>query len=118
MKIGEILAAVWVLLLALYGCAGLMRRVCLWLFSCSRCAHCYRIAVPDPDVEMEPLLRCLQSQTVWDDLCPCHHTLLLLPDEWTASDEEAETMLRQAPAVIPVTANDLVDMIRTLSQKL
>ena len=116
MQVGEIIAAVVVLLLALYGCAELIRRLCLWLFRCTECAYCCRLAVPRCGAALEPLARCLHSQTIWDDPAQCRHTLLLLPTE-VLEKEEAESLMRQAPTVLPVTAERLLEMLRVLSQE-
>lgn len=116
MQVGERIAAILVLLLALYGCAGLIRRLCLRLFRCSECAYCCRLAVPRRGAALEPLARCLHSQTVWDDPVQCRHTLLLLPAE-LSEEEELETLLQQAPAVLPVTAEQLLEMLRVLAQE-
>lgn len=117
MRIGEMVAAVLVLLLALYGCAGLIRRVCLWLTRCPGCAFCCRLAVPRRHTALAPLMRCLQSQAVWDDPTGCGHTLVLLPDETAEDPQEIETILRQAPAVVPVTREQLCEMLRVLAQE-
>lgn len=114
MRVGEMIVAVLVLLLALYGCAGLIRRLCLWLTRCPGCAFCCRLAVPRRHTALAPLVRCLQSQTVWDDPTGCGHTLLLIPDTVSEQEEELETILRQAPAVLPVTADQLYEMLRAL----
>ncbi len=117
MGIGDMIAAVLVLLLALYGCAGLIRRVCLWLTRCPGCAFCCRLAIPRPNAALAPLVRCLQSQTVWDDYGGCRHTLLLLPDTTAEDPQELETIWRQAPAVLPVTAAQLCEMLQVLAQE-
>lgn len=117
MKIGEMIAAVIILLLALYGCAGLIRRACLWLTRCPGCAFCCRLAVPRHGTALAPLVRCLQSQTVWEDPDGCGHTLLLLPDEIQEDEQELETILREAPSVLLVTADQLCDMLQVLVQE-
>lgn len=116
MGIGDMVAAVLVLLLALYGCAGLIRRVCLWATRCPGCAFCCRLAVPRRDAALAPLVRCLQSQTVWEDHGGCRHTLLLLPDETAEDPQELEKIWSQAPAVVPVTAAQLSEMLQVLAQ--
>lgn len=117
MRVGEMMAAVLVLLLALYGCAGLIRRVCLWLTSCPGCAYCCRLAVPRRHTALAPLARCLQSQTVWDDPTGCGHTLLLLPENREENPEELDKIWSQAPTVIPVTAAQLQEMLEILAQE-
>jgi len=117
MRVGEMMAAVLVLLLALYGCAGLIRRVCLWLTRCPGCAYCCRLAVPRHGAAMAPLVRCLQGQSVWDDPTGCWCTLLLLPDSPEETPEELERILREAPAVVPVTAARLMAMLEQLAEK-
>ena len=116
MQVGEKIAAILVLLLALYGCAGLIRRLCLRLFRCTECAYCCRLAVPRRDAALEPLAHCLHSQTVWDDPVQCRHTLLLLPTEWPEK-EDVEMLMRQAPTVLPVTAEQLLEMLQVLAQE-
>ena len=117
MGIGEGIAAVVVLLLALNGCAGWIRQICLWLTRCPRCAMCFRVAVPRPHTALAPLARCLQSRTVWDDPRGCKQTLLLLPDEPIEDPAELEIIWQDAPAVIPVTADQLQDMLQMLMQE-
>ena len=117
MGVGDKIAAVLLLLLALYGCAGLIRQLCLWLTRCPECAFCCRLAVPRRQAALAPLVRCLQSRTVWDDPSGCVHTLLLLPDEMVENTEELEKILCEAPAVLPVTAAQLYDMLRVLAQE-
>lgn len=101
-----------VVLLAVYGCAQVVRWLCLWLTRCPRCVECYRLAIPRGKAELAPLLRCLQSQAVWDDPAICRHTLVVLPPEVDVADREVQKMLEEAPAVIPVTCEDLVAMVR------
>ena len=114
MRVGDMVAAILVLLLALYGCAALIRRVCLWVTRCPQCVFCCRLAVPRRHTALAPLVRCLQSQTVWDDPTGCVHTLLLLPDEVAQEEQELETILREAPMVVPVTLAQLCDMVHVL----
>lgn len=117
MGIGEGIAAVAVLLLALNGCAGLIRQICLWMTRCPKCALCFRLAVPRKKAALAPLARCLQSRAVWDDPSGCKHTILLLPDHPTEGSEELETIWRQSPAVLPVTADQLCEMVQVLMQE-
>ena len=115
--IGEAIALILMLLLALYGCAQLIRRFCLWVTRCPRCAWCCRVAVPRSRTALAPLLRCLESQAVWDDWggisADCRRTLVLLPDALT--QEELTPLLREAPSVIPVTASQLHAMLLQLA---
>lgn len=114
---GEIVAAVLVLLLALYGSVGLIRRLCLWLTRCPGCAYCCRLAIPRRHTALAPLARCLQSQTVWDDGAGCGCTLLLMPEETLENARELEAIWEQAPSVLPVTAAQLSEMLRLLAQE-
>ena len=66
---------------------------------------------------MAPLVRCLQGQSVWDDPTGCRCTLLLLPDSPEETPEELERILREAPAVVPVTAARLMAMLEQLAEK-
>ena len=114
---GEWLAGVLVALLSLYGCAALIRRLCLWFTRCSHCCYCCRLAVPRDRAALSPLVRCLQSQTMWDDPATCRQTLLLLPEDTIDNDEQLENLLRQAPAVVPVTAAQLLEMLDLLMRE-
>ncbi|MBQ8683051.1 MAG: hypothetical protein IJ518_00865 [Clostridia bacterium] len=116
--VGEAIAMILALLLALYGCAQLIRRVCLWAFRCPGCAWCCRLAVPRDRTALAPLLRCLESQAVWEDwdgapAC-CRRTLVLLPEE-TVGREDVALLFREAPSVIPVTATQLYAMLLQLA---
>ena len=117
MGIGEGIAAVAVLLLALNGCAGLIRQACLWMTRCPRCATCFRVAVPRAHTALAPLARCLQSRAVWDDPRGCRYTLLLLPEQPAEDPEELERIWRQSPAVLPVTASQLYEWLQVLAQE-
>ena len=117
MGIGEGIAAVAVLLLALNGCAGLIRQVCLWMIRCPRCATCFRVVVPRARTAMAPLARCVQSRAVWDDPHGCSYTLLLLPDQTTEDPEELDRIWRQTPAVLPVTTSQLCEWLQVLQQE-
>ena len=70
-----------VILLAVYGCAQAVRRLCLWLTRCPRCVVYCRLAIPRRRAELAPLVRCLQSQAMWDDPAVCCHTLVVLPQD-------------------------------------
>lgn len=116
MGIGESIAAVGVLLLALNGCAGLIRQICLWMTRCPKCALCFRLAVPRKRTALAPLARCLQSRAVWDDPSGCKHTILLLPDAPMEDAEELEKIWNEAPAVLPVTIDQLGEMLQMLAE--
>ncbi len=111
---GEWIAGALVALLAVYGCGALIRRVCLWFTRCSGCCFCCRLAVPRNRAALAPLVRCLQSQTLWENPAECRQTLMLLPDGVTETGEEIEMLLRQAPSVVPVTAAQLMEMLELL----
>lgn len=117
MTIGETIARILLIVLAVYGCAQLIRRLCLWFARCPACAVCCRLAVPRHGAAMAPLVRCLQGQSVWDDPTGCRCTLLLLPDSPEETPEELERILREAPAVVPVTAARLMAMLEQLAEK-
>lgn len=106
MTISEWFAAVGVLLLSLYGCAQLIRRVCLWLTRCPRTMTCYRLVVPKDDTATEPLFCCLQAQAVWADI-RSEKTLVLLPPNVIRDQETWERLLKETPSVIPMTAEEL-----------
>ena len=112
MTFWESLAGFCVVLLAVYGCAQVVRRLCLWLTRCPRCVECCRLAIPRERAELAPLLRCLQSQAVWDEPAICRHTLVVLPPDMDPADEGLQKMFEEAPAVIPVTCEDLVTIVR------
>lgn len=111
---GECLAWFCVILLAVYGCTQGVRRLCLWLTRCPHCVECCRLAVPRGMAELEPLVRCLQSQAVWDDPILCRHTLVVLPDGVDTADEELMRLFEESPAVIPVTYDDLTALVRQI----
>ena len=104
-----------VLLLSVYGCAQAVRRLCLWLTRCPHCVACCRIAVPQNGAELAPLVRCLQSQAVWDE--PIGYTLVVLPAEMDRTDEEMQCIFENAPRVIPITYDELTAMVRQMAQK-
>ena len=110
---GDWLAGVLVALLAMYGCAALIRRLCLWFTRCSGLCFCCRLAVPQTRASLAPLLRCLQSQAMWDNPVECRQTLVVLPED-ISPGEEIDQLMRQAPAVIPVTATQLLEMLDLL----
>ncbi len=114
---GEWIAGVLVALLALYGCAALIRRLCLWFTRCSGLCFCCRLAVPRGQAALTPLLRCLQSQTMWDDPTECRQTLVLLPESVAIAGSEMEKAVSQAPAVVPVTVTQLMEMLDLLMQE-
>ena len=108
---------IMVLLLAVYGCAQAVRRLCLWLTKCPRCVVCCRLAVPQNGAELAPLVRCLQSQAVWDDLATCRYTLVVLPSDIDRTDEEIQRIFEDAPWVIPVTYDELTVMMRQMTKR-
>ena len=112
MTFGEGLAWLCVILLSVYGCAQGVRRLCLWLTRCPRCVECCRLAIPQGRAELEPLVRCLQSQAVWDEPTVCRYTLVVLPTDVDVGDEEIQRIFEEAPWVIPVTYEDLAVMVR------
>ena len=112
MTFWESVASFLVVLLAVYGCTHAVRRLCLWLTRCPRCVECCRLAIPRERAELAPLLRCLQSQAVWDDPAICRHTLVVLPPDVDLADRELQKIFEEAPAVIPVTHTDLIAMVQ------
>ena len=106
MTMGEWIAMVLVLLLALYGCAQLIRRVCLWVTRCPRSVRCYHLAVPQSRGAIEPLFRCLQAQAAWAET-HTERTLVLLPPLGEAQQEVIARLVKENPAVTPVTVNQL-----------
>lgn len=112
MTVWEGLAWVCVLLLALYGCAQTVRRLCLWLTRCPRCVECCRLAIPRRRAELEPLVRCLQSQAVWDEPAVCRYTLVVLPQDVDPADEALKRIFEETPWVIPVTCENLTAVVR------
>lgn len=113
MNVLEAISLVSVLLLALYGCANLIRRICLWATRCDRSVAFYWLAVPPRDMALEPLCRCLQAQTAWKDKCT--QTLLLLPYGAAGDEELAARLLADNCSVIPMTEQELLTFITTLS---
>ncbi len=108
---GECLAWLCVILLSVYGCAQAVRRLCLWLTRCPRCVECCRLAIPCERAELAPLVRCLQSQTVWEDPTFCRYTLVVLPEGVDWNDVEIWRIFEEAPTVIPVTCAELTAMV-------
>ena len=111
---GESLAWFCIVLLSVYGCAQGIRRLCLWLTRCPRCVECCRLAIPRDRAELEPLVRCLQSQAVWEDPTVCRHTLVVLPEDVDTEGERLWKLFEEAPWVIPVTYEDLTAMVRQI----
>lgn len=107
MELGEALAWICTALLALYGCAQMIRRLCLWMVRCPRCARCYRVAIPCQQAALEPLVRCLQAQAVWGETEGCQHTLLVLPDGMEMPAE----LQTETGTVTPVSVTELVAFI-------
>ena len=79
MPFGESMALIAALLLALYGCAHVIRRLCLWAVRCPKCVAYWRVAVPNSRATLAPLLRCMQARAVWEDSGGCERTVVLLP---------------------------------------
>ena len=117
MTFWESLAGICVLLLSVYGCAQGIRRLCLWLTRCPRWVECCRLAIPRDKAELEPLVRCLQSQAVWEDPTVCRHTLVVLPEDVDTEDKELWKLFEEAPWVIPVTDEGLTAMVRQIVKR-
>ncbi|MBQ4612955.1 MAG: hypothetical protein IJB26_05385 [Clostridia bacterium] len=113
MTLGEWLAAVGVLLLSLYGCAQLIRRVCLWIWRCPRNVRCYRLAVPRDGGAIEPLFRCLQAQDAWAD-AGAQCTMVLMPPLDEARQLVVDRLIEENPSVVAVTAAELAAMVAEL----
>lgn len=113
MNVLEMISWVCVLLLALYGCANLIRRISLWITRCDRSVLFYWLAVPPRNMAIEPLCRCLQAQTAWKDKCT--QTILLLPNESSEDARVASRLLAENPSVVPLTEREFVTFITTLS---
>lgn len=113
MGMAEWFAWVLLLLLALYGCAQLIRQLCLWFWRCKD-VDLYRIAVPRKPGVSEPLLRSLEAQAAWNEGA---HTYVLLSD--TASDIDelgiARLLAQQIPSVTPVDAEELYRIVTHLT---
>ncbi|MBR5524775.1 MAG: hypothetical protein IKU51_05885 [Clostridia bacterium] len=117
MTVGVIIARVMVLLLSVYGCAQLIRRVCLWFARCPSCVTCCKLAVPRSGTALAPLLRCLQSQAVWEEPDGCRCTLLVLSEQSVEDAEELEKLLSQYPAVVAVKPEQLGSMLAVLAKE-
>lgn len=115
MTMGEWIAMVLVLLLALYGCAQLIRRVCLWVTRCPRSVRCYHLAVPQCRGAIEPLFRCLQAQAAWAET-HTERTLVLLPPLGEAQQEMIARLVKENPAVTPVTAHQLAALAADIQE--
>lgn len=113
MTTGEMLGYAVALLLAVYGCACLIRRVCLWFVRCPRCAATYRLVLPYRNTAPEPLCRCLQSQAVWESREGCVHTFLLLSE--ATAEEWASPLSERYPSVTPITKEDLISLLEELT---
>lgn len=117
MMFWETMAWICVMLLALYGCAQAVRRLCLWLTRCPRCVECCRLAIPRETAELEPLVRCLQSQAVWDDPMTCRYTLVIVPQDVDKQGIELNRLFEEVPWVIPVTCEELSAMVRQITSR-
>ncbi len=113
MEILEAITWIGVLLLALYGCAHLIQRICLWATRCDRSVAFYRLAVPPRDMAIEPLCRCLQAQNAWQD--DCTQTMIVLIRDSAEEAELAMRLLAENPSVVPLTEHELITFITTLS---
>lgn len=112
MGVGEWLAWVLLLLLALYGCAQLIRQLCLWFWRCKD-VNLYRIAVPRQPRAVEPLLRCLQAQAAWQEGA---HTYVLLPDSCLGELAMLRQLAQEVPTVTPVAPEELYGVIAGLAE--
>ena len=116
MGFGEWLAAVVVLLLALYGCAQLIRRLCLWVTRCPRSVTCLRLALPQCRGAIEPLFRCLQAQAAWADTrTEC--TLVVLPPLNEEQRQMVERLQNENPAVMAMTAQELAAIAAVMQEE-
>lgn len=115
MTFGEWLAAVMVLLLALYGCAQLIRRLCLWVTRCPRSVTCLRLAVPRERGAIEPLFRCLQAQAAWADT-RTERTLVVLPPLGEEQQRMVARLEEDNPAVTAVTAEGLAALTADIQE--
>lgn len=116
MIIGNVMGWIVLVLLALYGCAQLIRCLCLWIFRCPQCALCCRMAVPQEHAAVAPLARCLQAQTVWEDSFGCRCTVMLLPSTTEETTEELERIFSECPAVIPITIEGLQEWLQQVTR--
>ena len=116
MNIGNVIGWIVLVLLALYGCAQLIRRLCLWMFRCPRYVLCCRLAVPQERAALAPLARCLQAQTVWEDASGCRYTLMLMPKTAEETSEELACIFSECPAVIPITIDGLQACLQELAR--
>lgn len=112
MGVGEWLAWVLLLLLALYGCAQLIRQLCLWFWRCKD-VDLYRIAVPRRPRAVEPLLRCLQAQAAWQEGA---HTFVLLPSRCSGELTVMRQLAQEVPAVTPVAPEELCALIAGIAE--
>ncbi len=113
--VGSVIGWILLVLLALYGCVALVRRLCLWFVRCPGCAVCCRVAVPRNQAALAPLVRCLQGQAVWEDPSGCRCTLVLVPESGEESREEIDKIFDEAPGVVPVTRQQLTELLEFLT---
>ena len=111
MEFLEALTWVGILLLSLYGCANVMRRLVLAMTRCDRSVTFIRLAIPPRDMAIEPLSRCLQAQTAWRG--ECIQTLLLLPNDSSEQERIAVRLLADNSTVVPMTERELITFITT-----
>ena len=109
--VGAVIGWILLVLLALYGCVALIRRLCLWFVRCPGCAVCCRVVVPRNRAALAPLVRCLQGQAVWDDSSGCRCTLVLLPEDGEESYQEIDKIFEEASGLIPVTKDQLTELL-------
>lgn len=117
MDVGAVIGWIVLVTLALYGCAAVVRRLCLWFTRCPGCAVCCRLAVPRDRAALAPLVRCLQGQAVWEDPAECRCTLVLLPEDVGESQEEMDKIFSDASGVIPVNREQLSELMDWLIQE-
>ncbi len=109
MEFGEVMAFIVTMLLAIYGCAQLVRRLSLWMTRCPRDVVCYRVVIPRRDMALEPLMHCLQASAVWDESGQCRQTLLLLTDERMTA--LPSSVLKENRCIKPISLTQAVDLL-------
>lgn len=107
--IWENIGLILVMLLSIYGCAQLIRTICLWFARCPKSVKTYRLAVLTKEVAPEPLLRCLQAQAVWKE----EPVVLILPPCGMGEDykERLSRGRSNAPSVEWMDPEDLPDFL-------
>lgn len=112
MEFLEALTWVGILLLSLYGCANVMRRLVLAATKCDRSVTFLRLAIPPRDMAVEPLSRCLQAQASWRG--ECSQTILLLPDDSPEQARVVARLLECDKTVVPMTGREMISFVSTL----